>query len=166
MNNYIGKVDAEWVDPKVELPPDGWDGLVRTEGDPEAPYGFAYLAGKALRPVMRHVCAVAWLRIGGPSTAIPRITGRHPDGSDALQAGLVALGYDGLVGDDECACDGCISCGCDPSGCSCAYEHKYHPSHCTNWYDLTPCDGDCCEVCGKWKPEDGHFPDAGKKVTP
>lgn len=61
--NYIGPVEAEWVDPKVELPPEGSIIIKNTFGD--------------VRPADWIECPwpfdrwVAWLRIGGPSDAIP-----------------------------------------------------------------------------------------------
>ncbi len=75
-------------------------------------------------------------------------------GLEALQAGLKALGFDGLIGDDECGCDGSIPCGCDPMGCECGYLHKHFPYNCDSWYSNVPCTGDDCEICGQWKPED------------
>ena len=67
MNNYIGKVDAEWVDPMVELPPEGWSGWVRNKCGSE---GFSGLYTRV--ECWTDGWFVAWLRIGGPSTAIPR----------------------------------------------------------------------------------------------
>ena len=83
-NNYIGKVDAEWVDPKVELPmgvptgptnPPAWEGLADFGDAPIFPgiqmahyhddHGWG-VGIDGVRPPLR------WLRIGGPSTAIPR----------------------------------------------------------------------------------------------
>jgi hypothetical protein len=65
MDNYIGKIEAEWVDPAVELPPDGWRGLaINSDGD--VVYATAHV------PRVLLGCLVAWLRIGGPSDAIPR----------------------------------------------------------------------------------------------
>jgi hypothetical protein len=66
MNNYIGKVDSEWVDPKVELPPDQRVYRVRLSGGEECHTGYSIEHG------WNGACVVAWLRIGGPSTAIPR----------------------------------------------------------------------------------------------
>jgi hypothetical protein len=73
MNNYIGKVDAEWVDPKVELPPDGWTGLARREHCAEITRG-AYWYGGIFRDENHNslLYVGAWLRIGGPSTSILR----------------------------------------------------------------------------------------------
>ena len=75
MNNYIGKVEAEWVDPKAELPPDGWQGLVKHEIDDDIVRGASfYLNDGVIRDENRNrlLYVAAWLRIGGPSTAIPR----------------------------------------------------------------------------------------------
>jgi hypothetical protein len=65
MDNYIGKVDAEWVDPVVELPEQGHGIIVRNSD------GGVSLAEwhNSPWPMGRWV---AWLRIGGPSDAIPR----------------------------------------------------------------------------------------------
>ena len=65
MTNYIGKIDAEWVDPAVELPPNGYGIVVRNSD------GGISLAEwhNSPWPLTRWV---AWLRIGGPSTDIPR----------------------------------------------------------------------------------------------
>ena len=59
MNNYIGKIDAEWVDPAVELPPDN---LVCLATDM---VGRMWISGgpdRRLQPGDR------WLRLGGPSS--------------------------------------------------------------------------------------------------
>jgi len=78
VDNYIGKIDAEWVDPRVELPPEGVAviGYFGTSmfGDQIFPvecingnWGESYHGPSwACDPPIR------WLRIGGPSTAIPR----------------------------------------------------------------------------------------------
>lgn len=65
MDNYIGKVDAEWVDPVVELPEQG-NGIIVRNTD-----GGVSLAEwhNSPWPMGRWI---AWLRIGGPSDAIPR----------------------------------------------------------------------------------------------
>ena len=72
MNNYIGKVDAEWVDPNVELPPQRWRGTCRHKSGyvHSCVYdsGTFYLSGTGI-PADE---PLAWLRVGGPSTAIPR----------------------------------------------------------------------------------------------
>ena len=67
MNNYIGKVDAEWVDPAVELPTDEELRLVRLATGDEIHAYFDHYCEK-----WHGLIVVAWLRIGGPSTAIPR----------------------------------------------------------------------------------------------
>lgn len=64
MTNYIGKVDAEWVDPAVELPEEGW-------------YTVRWHSGQVARSSFDgqkwgYPSVSAWLRIGGPSTDIPR----------------------------------------------------------------------------------------------
>jgi hypothetical protein len=75
MDNYIGKIEAEWVDPAVELPPDGWRGLaINSDGD--VVYATAHV------PRVLLSCLVAWLRISGPSDAIPR---------EAVQAAVDAI---------------------------------------------------------------------------
>ncbi len=64
MTNYIGKIEAEWVDPAVELPEEGWytvrwhSGQVATSSFDGQKWGYPSVS--------------AWLRIGGPSTDIPR----------------------------------------------------------------------------------------------
>ena len=70
MNNYIGKVDAEWVDPKVELPPDGWCGMCKS-GSVSLFYA-RWVGRKWTDQDLLFRDPTAWLRIGGPSTAIPR----------------------------------------------------------------------------------------------
>jgi hypothetical protein len=75
MDNYIGKIEAEWVDPAVELPPDGWRGLaINSDGD--VVYATAHV------PRVLLGCLVAWLRISGPSDAIPR---------EAVQAAVLEM---------------------------------------------------------------------------
>ena len=64
MNNYIGKVDVEWVDPKVR-PPQNGSYFVRWHSG-ETGYS-SYHEGEWGYPAV-----AAWLRVGGPSTAIPR----------------------------------------------------------------------------------------------
>lgn len=76
MDNYIGKIDAEWVDARVELPPDGWHGLIiwKVNGDLRIGHwiGMEWRSPGA-EPFTYYLSEiVAWLRIGGPSTAIPR----------------------------------------------------------------------------------------------
>jgi hypothetical protein len=66
MDQYIGKVDAEWVDPAVELPPDGWEGMVIFSDGTTGP---TWRENSAFD---EEYAVAAWLRIGGPSTAIPR----------------------------------------------------------------------------------------------
>ena len=66
-DNYIGKVDAEWVDPAVELPPDEDLRLVRLATGDEIHAYFDHYCEK-----WHGLDVVAWLRIGGPSMAIPR----------------------------------------------------------------------------------------------
>jgi hypothetical protein len=75
MDNYIGKVDAEWVDPVVELPEQGHGIIVRNSD------GGVSLAEwhNSPWPMGRWV---AWLRIGGPSDAIPR---------EAVQAAVLEM---------------------------------------------------------------------------
>ena len=71
-NNYIGKVDAEWVDPKVELPPEMVD-IVAIIGNPEYLHVMTFDGESWMgRSGLTLPVPVAWLRIGGPSTAIPR----------------------------------------------------------------------------------------------
>ena len=76
MDNYIGKVEAEWVDPVVELPEQGHGIIVRNSD------GGVSLAEwhNSPWPMGRWV---AWLRIGGPSDAIPR---------EAVQAAVDEIG--------------------------------------------------------------------------
>jgi hypothetical protein len=64
MDNYIGKVDAEWVDPVVELPEQGHGIIVRNSD------GGVSLAEwhNSPWPMGRWV---AWLRIGRPSVSSP-----------------------------------------------------------------------------------------------
>jgi hypothetical protein len=80
MNNYIGPISAEWVDPAVELPPEGWRGLaINSDGD--VVYATAHV------PRVLLGCLAAWLRIGGPSTA-----------NDQLRAALSRI-HDEEMGD-------------------------------------------------------------------
>ena len=64
--NYIGPINAEWVDPKVEWPPDGWHGPVLICQEVEAVTIYTnqrkWFDG----------WFSAWLRVGGPSDTIPR----------------------------------------------------------------------------------------------
>jgi hypothetical protein len=78
MNNYIGKVDAEWVDPAVELPPEGewvhtevgyWDGAI----EPMMNFIRCGLWNEGADLIdAEKIFVLRWLRIGGPTDAIPR----------------------------------------------------------------------------------------------
>lgn len=76
MKNYIGPIEAEWVDRAVELPPDGWRGMIVWKGNGEHRMG--HWSGREWRspgaePFLYYLNEiVAWLRIGGPSDAVPR----------------------------------------------------------------------------------------------
>jgi hypothetical protein len=77
MNNYIGKVDAEWVDPAVELPPDEENDIftIRMRSGEQLQAIRSSRPGKWFAAIVKELVddcqVVAWLRIGGPSTAIP-----------------------------------------------------------------------------------------------
>jgi hypothetical protein len=72
MNNYIGKVDAEWVDPAVELPPELVD-VTAIIGSPAYLHVMQYNGDSwSGRSGLVLPVPVAWLRIGGPTDAIPR----------------------------------------------------------------------------------------------
>lgn len=65
-DNYIGKIDAEWVDPGVSVPHDGWVGDCRIEGTTET-FRLSYEDGDFIwcgSPQTKRVRA--WLRLGGP----------------------------------------------------------------------------------------------------
>jgi len=104
MNNYIGKVDAEWVDPKVELPPDEENDIftIRMRSGEQLQAIRSSRPGKWFAAIVKELVddcqVVAWLRIGGPSTAIPR---------EKVQAAV-----------DEAAGDPAARCGCLLEGCS------------------------------------------------
>lgn len=75
MPNYIGKIEAEWVDPAVELPPDEWHGSIMLHecGDYESLSEGFFARGK-MRSLYNTgiVRYTAWLRIGGPVDTVPR----------------------------------------------------------------------------------------------
>lgn len=84
MTNYIGKIDAEWVDPRMETPM----GVPTGSTNPPAWEGLADFGEAPINPGLQfctyhddHGWSVGidgmpfplrWLRIGGPSTDIPR----------------------------------------------------------------------------------------------
>lgn len=72
--NYIGPVDAEWVDLADERPELNWVGLAI-----DLDWQYHLRSGASYRTGER------WLRLGGPSTAILRVKNEHPDGMDALK---------------------------------------------------------------------------------
>lgn len=101
MNNYIGKIDAEWVDPAVELPPDGWRGMIVWKGNGEQRMGhwsgmeWRSPGAEPFRYYLNEI--VAWLRIGGPTDAVPRA---------AVQAAVDRLFESSVLSDCECpTCD-------------------------------------------------------------
>jgi len=71
IQNHIGKIDAEWVDPKVELPPDRWEGPVNYDEHAMRREG-RWLFFTRSGALVSFGSPWRWLRIGGPSTAIPR----------------------------------------------------------------------------------------------
>jgi len=88
MSNYIGKVDAEWVDPAVELPPDEELRRVRLATGDEIHAYFDHYCEK-----WHGLIVVAWLRIGGPSTAIQD---REAEiWNDLVESCREIVGYDG-----------------------------------------------------------------------
>ena len=90
-NNYIGKVDAEWVDPVVELPPDGCR-VVCLVNAGARPYTFRCERGDWIDDDGLLRVPAAWLRIGGPSTAIP-----HEKAQEAVDR-IDRLAHMGLTG--------------------------------------------------------------------
>jgi hypothetical protein len=89
MDNYIGPIEAEWVDPAVELPPDDKivpvrmrDGLLY-----EGYYNRRGLGLWSSSDAEYEIFPIAWLRIGGPLTA-----------DDQLRAALSRI-YDEEMGD-------------------------------------------------------------------
>jgi len=80
MTQDIGPIEAEWMDPAVKLPPDGWTGLAswsenenteEIEGHDSA----MFANGEWYRSnliTLDNYGPDAWLRINGPSDSIPR----------------------------------------------------------------------------------------------
>lgn len=104
MDNYIGKIEAEWVDPAEETPMEVPTGSI----NPPAWEGLADFGEAPINPGLQF-CAyhddhgwsvgidgmpfpLRWLRIGGPSDAIPReaVQAAHEAGLMKLTACSVA----------------------------------------------------------------------------
>ena len=76
MDIFFGKIDAEWMDPKTEMPPDGWYGMIIWRGVPEmrsAKWNGKDWQSADVEPFLYYKSeVVAWMRLGGQSDAIPR----------------------------------------------------------------------------------------------
>ena len=100
MNNYIGRVDAEWVDPAVKLPPEKWPVMCRS-GTVRF-FSACYIDGYWYDDHGLFCDPIAWLRVGGPSTAIPR---------EKVQAAVDELSAS--ISTCKCHCFDCENCNCD-----------------------------------------------------
>jgi len=102
MSPFIGKIEAELVDPNVELPPDGWKGLVIWKFNGEERMGF--WSGMEWRspgenPFLYYLSEIAaWLRIGGPLTVVLREAVKRREAeiwNDLVESCEEIVGYDG-----------------------------------------------------------------------